>query len=85
VSKNNGDYDVVFHATVAVGAYDVVWGGDGGGDIGGGSWLQLGVGWGVPEEEDSMMTCRAEPATGQGGAYRTSWGGERRAHCHWNY
>jgi hypothetical protein len=66
-SKNNGDHDVVFLATVAVGVLDVVYGGDGGGDSGGGSWLQFVIGRGVPEEEDQMTAWRAEPATGQGG------------------
>ncbi len=53
-SKNDGNHDVVFLATVAVGALDVVCSGDGSGDSGGGSWLQFVVGPGVPEEEDQM-------------------------------
>ncbi len=73
--KNNSNYDVVFFAKVAVGAYDVVCGSNSGGDSGGGSWLQLGVSQGVPKEEDQMTAWQAEPATGQGGACRTSWGG----------
>jgi hypothetical protein len=32
-----------------------------------------------------MMAWYAEPATGQGGAWRMLRGGGRRAHCHWNY
>ncbi len=55
---------------VTVGAYDVVCGGNGGGDSGGGSWLQLVVGWGMPEEGDQMTAWRAEPATGQRGVGR---------------
>jgi hypothetical protein len=75
MSKNNGNRKVVFFVTVAVGAYNIVCSGDGGGDSSGGSWLQLGVGRGVPEEEDQMTAWRAEPASGQGGACRMSWGG----------
>ncbi len=47
-SKNNGNYDVVFFATVAVGVYDVVSSCNGGGDSCGGSWLQLVVDRRVP-------------------------------------
>jgi hypothetical protein len=60
-SKNDSNHDVVFFVTVTVGAYDVVCGGDGSGDNGSNSWLQLVVGQGVQEEEDQMMAWRAEP------------------------
>jgi hypothetical protein len=82
---SNGNHDVVFFVTVVVGAYSIVCGSDGGGDSRGGSWLQLVVGQRVPEEEDQMTAWRAEPATGQKGACQMSGGGERGAHCHWNY
>jgi hypothetical protein len=84
-SKNDGNHNIVFFAMVAVGASDVACGNDGGGDSGSSTWLQFVVSWGVPEEEDQMMAWQAEPATGQGGACRTSRGGERRAYCDWNY
>ncbi len=58
-----------------MGAYDVVGSSNSGSDGGGGSWLQLVVSWGVPEEEDQMTAWQAEPANGQGGACWTSRGG----------
>jgi hypothetical protein len=58
-----------------VGAYNVVSGSDGGGDSGGGSWLQLVVGRGMPEEEDQMTAWQAEPAAKQGVSCWTSRGG----------
>jgi hypothetical protein len=74
-SKNNCNHNVVFFAMVVVGAYNVVCGGDGGGDSSGGSWLQLVVNWGVPEEEDQMTAWQAEPATEQEDACRALRGG----------
>ncbi len=68
-SKNDGNHNVVFFAMAMVGAYDVVGGGNGRSDSGSGSWLQLVAGWGVPEEEDQMMSWWAEP----GGACVTLW------------